>query len=79
MFDAISKRTARLDPDVLELDTDPEDVYIPSREAIARECAEIRKSWSARERRKRSAERTLPPWMPPTIRLDPESHPFLSR
>lgn len=78
MIDAISKGKTRLELEDLGEETDPDGVYLPSREEIARECAEIRRTWSPREHCKRASEPKRPRWIAPTIHLDPDRLPYLT-
>lgn len=78
MIDAIRKGNARLELEHLDNDSDPAGVYLPTREEIANECAEIRDTWSPREHRKRASELKRPAWIPPTIKLDEDRLPYLS-
>lgn len=73
MIDIINAQDdAHLELEDLGPETDPEGVYLPSRDQIAQECSEIRDDWSDREHRKRALMPKVPRWMPPMIHLEPE-------
>ena len=50
-----------------EFDNDPDVIYLPSRAEIARQCAEIRRTWSDREHRKRSGGVIRLRWKVPIV------------